>query len=98
MVACTRLSDRGKARKQGQAVKTTMEIFLVRTSVACSRLSDSGEDAKEKGMRKVGGAGKRKKEGRVSSRFIFVLALSQLSRSLEQTRTPEAEISNSRLK
>ena len=30
---------------------------------ACSRLSDSGEDAKVKGTRKVGGAGKRKKEG-----------------------------------
>ena len=98
MVACTRLSDRGKARKQGQTVETTMEIFFVRTSLACSRLSDSGEDAKEKGTRKVGGAGKRKKEGRVSSRFIFRLALSQLSRSLEQTRTSEAEISNSRLK
>ena len=34
--------------------------------IACSRLSDSGEDAKEKGTRKVGGAGKRKKEGRES--------------------------------
>ena len=30
--------------------------------LACSRLSDSGEDAKVKGTRKVGGAGKRKKE------------------------------------
>ena len=53
--------------------------------VACSRLSDSGEAAKEKGTRKVGGAGKRKKEGSppplspVSSRFIFVFALSQFS-------------------
>ena len=34
--------------------------------LACSRLSDSGEDAKGKGTRKVGGAGKRKKEGRES--------------------------------
>jgi len=34
MVACTRLSDRGKARKQGQTVETRMEIFLVRTSEA----------------------------------------------------------------
>lgn len=34
MVACTRLSDRRKARKQGQAVETRMEIFLVRTSEA----------------------------------------------------------------
>ena len=53
--------------------------------VACSRLSDSGEDAKEKGTRKVGGEGKRKKEGSppplspVSSRFIFLFALSQFS-------------------
>ena len=31
--------------------------------VACSRLSDSGEDAKEKGTQKVGGAGRRKREG-----------------------------------
>ena len=43
--------------------------------IACSRLSDSGEGAKEKGTQKVGGAGKRKKEG--ISRFIFVFALSQ---------------------
>lgn len=34
MVACTRLSDRGKAQKRGQAVETRMEIFLVRTSEA----------------------------------------------------------------
>ena len=34
--------------------------------VACPRLSDSGEDAKEKGTRKVGGAGER-----VSSCFFF---------------------------
>ena len=31
--------------------------YLPGTMVACSRLSDSGEDAKEKGTRKVGGAG-----------------------------------------
>ena len=31
--------------------------------LAFPRLSDSGEDAKEKGTRKVGGEGKRKKEG-----------------------------------
>ena len=40
-------------------------------AVACSGLSDSGEEAKEKGTRKVGGAGKgkRKKEkGRVRDR------------------------------
>ena len=49
-------------------------------SIACSRLSDNAEDAKVKGVRKVGGEGKRKKEVfPVSSRFIFVLALSQFS-------------------
>ena len=32
--------------------------------VVCSSYSDSGEDAKEKATRKVGGVGKRKKEGR----------------------------------
>ena len=35
-----------------------------KNDVTCSRLSDSEEDAKEKDTRKVGGAGKRKKEGR----------------------------------
>ena len=42
--------------------------FLIRVwnVVACSRLSDSGEDAKEKGTRKVGGAGKTRKEERES--------------------------------
>ena len=44
--------------------------------VACSITSDSGEDAKEKGMRKVGG---REKLSPVSSRFISVFALSQFS-------------------
>ena len=49
-------------------------------SIACSRLSDNGEDAKVKGVRKVGGAGNRKKEVfPVSSSFIFVLALFQFS-------------------
>ena len=37
---------------------------MIAENLACSRLSDSGEDAKEKGTRKVGGAGKKKKEGR----------------------------------
>ena len=36
--------------------------FTVGFHIACSRLSGSGEDAKETGTRKVGGAGKRKKE------------------------------------
>ena len=42
-------------------------IYMVASApalwLACSRLSDSREDAKEKGTRKFGGAGKRKKEG-----------------------------------
>ena len=45
-------------------------LFRHQFSSLCSRLSDSGEDAKEKGTCKVGG---------VSSRFIFVFALSQFS-------------------
>ena len=60
-----------------------MEIFT-HIPLACSRVSDSREDKKLKGTRKVGGAGKRKKEGiapplPVSSRFIFMFALSQFS-------------------
>ena len=46
---------------------STLHGFL-HFSLAFSRLSDSGEDAKVKGTRKVGGAGKRKKEG--CSRFL----------------------------
>ena len=45
-------------------VKTRLPESEAETEVACSRLSDSGEDAKEKRTRKVGGAGKRKKERR----------------------------------
>ena len=44
--------------------------------VACSITSDSEEDAKEKGMRKVGGAGKALPS---FLPFISVLALSQFS-------------------
>ena len=39
--------------------------------LACSRLSDSGEDVKVKGMQKVGGAGKREKEGRACNNFFY---------------------------
>jgi len=46
---------------------STLHGFL-HFSLAFSRLSDSGEDVKVKGTRKVGGAGKRKKEG--CSRFL----------------------------
>ena len=55
--------------------------YSVYGNIACSRLSDNGEDAKEKGTRKVGGAEKRKPPplSTVSSRFIFVFALSQFS-------------------
>ena len=51
--------------------------ILIRVNVACSRLSwIVGEHTKEKGTRKAGGEGKRKG---VSSRFIFVFAVSQFS-------------------
>ena len=43
------------------------------------RLSNSGEDAKVKGTRKVGGAGKRKKEGKELSPVSF-------SCSIQRTR------------
>ena len=46
---------------------STLHGFL-HFSLAFSRLSDSGEDAKVKGTRKVGGAGKRKK------RRVFTLS------------------------
>ena len=79
--------------------KTTVTAFcfylLIWQSIAsstrkCSRLLDSGEEAKVKNAWKVGGAGKRKKEGRqsfrpppllspVSSCYIFVFVLSQFS-------------------
>ena len=38
-----------------------MSILTVCPYLACSRLLGSGEEAKEKGTRKVGGAGKRRK-------------------------------------
>ena len=57
---------------------------MITLYIACSRLSDSGEDTKEKDTRKVGGTKKRKRKkpllSPVSSRFIFVFALSQFSR------------------
>ena len=61
------MSDRVARRKRkdttaGAKLKNAMLArgapFVLR--IACSRLSDSGEDTKVKGMRKVGGAGKRK--------------------------------------
>ena len=74
---------------------------LSASKIACSRLSDCGEDAKVKGMRKVGGAGKKGKRkppllSPVSSPFIFVFAFSQFSepdylrRSLEQATSKKA--------
>ena len=39
--------------------------------LACSRLLDSGEDEKEKGTQKVGGVGKRKKEGEQSQQSFL---------------------------
>ena len=64
-----------------------MAVFTL--EIACSRLSDSGEDAKDKGTRKVGGAGKKPPLFPVSSSFIFLIALfsiqrTLLSRTLEQ--------------
>ena len=53
------------------AADTRTRATSVGSKLACFRLSDSGEDAKEKGTRKVGFP--------VSSRFIFVFALSQFS-------------------
>ena len=44
-----------------------MAFFTLK--IACSKLSDSGEDAKDKGTRKVGGAGKCPR----SSQFPLVL-------------------------
>ena len=41
-----------------------MKIFT-HIPLACSRVSDSGEDKKLKGMRRVGGAGKRKRKRQV---------------------------------
>ena len=63
-------------------------------ALACSRLSGSGEDAKVKGTRRDEKEEKEERESLlspVSSRFIFVFALSQflrtqLSRSLEQAK------------
>ena len=70
-----------------------MHAFL---SLACSRLSDSGEDAKVKGTRKVGGAGKKggKKEKEAASPLpsflpfyfrvsAFSIQLTRPTRSLE---------------
>ena len=47
-----------------RTIVRTLRRNQISSSIACSRLSDSGEDAKEKGARNVGGAGRRKKEGR----------------------------------
>ena len=46
--------------------------------VACSRVSDSGKDAKKRHAKSWRG-GKKEKVSPVSSRFIFVFALSQFS-------------------
>ena len=64
------------------------------TTLACSRLSDSGEDAKVKGTRKVGGAGKKgKKEGKappLPSLFPFYFRVRSFSiQRTRQSRSPE---------
>ena len=53
-----------------QIVFCALNSFLVevQTKLACFRLSDGGEDAKVKGTRKVGGAGR---GGLVFTRFFF---------------------------
>ena len=61
-------------------VKTRLPESEAETEVACSRLSDSGEDAKEKRTRKVGGAGKRKKERR--ERELVIISFTTLFRPL----------------
>ena len=68
----------------GKEIWESFHDLVITLYIACSRLSDSGEDTKEKDTRKVGGAKKRKRKkpllSQVSSRFIFVFALSQFSR------------------
>ena len=49
-------------------IKLNHNITLL---LACSRLLDSGEDEKEKGTQKVGGVGKRKKEGEQSQQSLL---------------------------
>ena len=71
--------------------KTFSTILYSKATLACSRLSDSGEDAKVKGMQKVGGAKNRKRKAHFLPSFLLfyfrLRALSiqraQLSRSLE---------------
>ena len=58
-------------------------LFRFGNPLACLRLSDSEEDAKEKGTRKVGGAGTLLSP--VSSRVIFAFALFQKSTKLMTT-------------
>ena len=73
--------------------KTFSTILYSTATLAFSMLSDSGEDAKVKGMQKVGGAKNRKRKAHFLPSFLpfyfraFLRALSiqraQLSRSLE---------------
>ena len=51
-------------------------VVEVQTKLACFRLSDGGEDAKVKGTRKVGGAGR---VGFHPFFFFLMFALSQFS-------------------
>jgi len=68
-------------RQRDVACEKLNLVTLLSTKQAYSRLLDIGEDAKVKGRRKVGGAGKRKKPllSPVSSRFIFLFALFQFT-------------------
>ena len=60
-----KVARRKRENTRGRALKNAMLArgapFVLR--IACSMLLDSREDAKVKGTRKVGGEGKRKKEG-----------------------------------
>ena len=63
--------------------------------LACSRLSDSGEDAKEKSMRKVGRAGKRKR-GETACSYFFYNSLPPTFGTFEIIRCQTVEMSMSR--
>ena len=69
-----------------QHSKSQSDIAMSQTTpisysyIACSRLSDRGEDAKVKGTRKVGGAGKSGKRKGQFPPVFFMFTLSQFSR------------------
>ena len=64
MVACTRLSDRGKARKQGQTVEQQWKSFLLGLLLPVPGSQIVGKTRKKKAREKLVGRekGKRKRE------------------------------------